>query len=128
VAYCWAEIPGFSAFGKYTGNGNADGPVIITGFRPRFIIVKKSAGGSNYEWKILDVERNKYNPVNNILYPDGNYSEGVGDANHSYDFLSNGFKVRTSHPATNENGSTYIYAAFAESPSFNLYGAQSNAR
>jgi hypothetical protein len=126
VAYLWAEIPGFSKFGSYTGNGNADGPVIITGFRPRWLLIKQSsASGEN--WRLFDTERDKYNPTQNRLLPNSSAVEAVGVSNE-LDTLSNGFKLRSTDGASNGSGATYIYAAFAESPTFNLYGAQANAR
>ena len=125
VIYAWAEIPGFSKFGNYTGNLSADGPVVITGFRPKILIIKRyDSSGDN--WFIHDAERNKTNVVNARLYPSWSQYEFTNiDA---FDFLSNGFKVRTNDTSWNASGGTYIYAAFAESPSFNLYGGQANAR
>jgi hypothetical protein len=126
VAYSWAEIPGFSKFGRYTGNGLADGPAIITGFRPRWLLIKQSsASGEN--WRLFDTERDKYNPTQNRLLPNSSGAEAVGVSNE-LDTLSNGFKLRSTDGASNGSGATYIYAAFAEAPSINLYGAQANAR
>jgi len=124
VAYCWAEIPGFSKFGSYTGNGLADGPFIELGFRPAVIITK--AYGTTSQWGIWDAERDPYNPVGRALYPSlSNGEEPAGT--YPVDFLSNGFKVRSTANFLNAT-SGVIYAAWAEAPTFNLYGAQSNAR
>ena len=112
VAYCWAPIAGYSAFGSYTGNGSADGPFIYTGFRPRFIMIKRTdtAGAS---WHIFDSSINLYNAATQNLYPNGANAE---TANNTQDLLSNGFKCRSTDTDTNASGGTYIYAAFAENP------------
>jgi hypothetical protein len=124
ISYLWAEVPGFSKFGSYTGNGSTDGPMVITGFRPRWIMYK-AATGTTYNWGIYDTERDKFNGAVQNLAPN------ASDIDTNYgvymDILSNGFKVRAVGNL-NESGSTYIYAAFAETPTQNLYGAQSNAR
>ena len=112
VAYCWAEIPGFSKFGSYTGNGSTDGPFVYTGFRPRWVLLKltSSAGGA---WYIYDTSRNTYNVMDLYLRPDATDAETTFV---TIDSLSNGFKVRTTSTQFNGSGSTYIYAAFAENP------------
>ena len=125
VSYCWAEIPGFSKFGSYTGNGSTDGPMVITGFMPKFLLVKNTT--SAYDWRIHDTSRDPYNVAQTELFPNGSYAEAQNSA-YYYDILSNGFKLRTSDIRNNGSGDTYIYAAFAETPTQNLYGAQSNAR
>ena len=122
VAYCFAEVPGFSAFGKYTGNGGAgtgvDGACIYTGFRPAWIMVKRSSGQEN--WCIWDNVRNSnVNPNGRILRPDSTTSEGgqvTGSSGHAIDFLSQGFRCRTGEQKINSNGSTYVYWAFAVNP------------
>lgn len=112
VAYCWAAIPGYSAFGTYTGNGSSDGPFIYTGFRPKFVITKGSSIG--YDWKIFDSTRNPNNPVTLAMWTNLTNSDTTGT---SYcDFYSNGFKMRDTDPVTNNSGSTYIYLAFADIP------------
>jgi len=115
VAYCWAEIAGFSKFGSYTGNGSADGPFIYLGFRPKFVMIKNTTT-AGYNWVILDSARNTYNPENLELYPNTSGAEVSGGTTYIEDFLSNGFKVRQTDITWNGNGSTYIYMAFAESP------------
>jgi hypothetical protein len=114
VAYCFSAVAGYSAFGSYTGNGSTDGPFVLTGFRPRWILVKvASTTGS---WYILDTARNEYNTVSRFLYPDLSNAEVDGGSGVYVDFLSNGFKWRSSASAFNGSSSTYIYAAFAENP------------
>jgi hypothetical protein len=131
VAYCWAEIPGFSKFGNYTGNASTDGPFVFTGFRPRWLLVKETGNSNN--WFLLDSTRNQYNYVGNTLWPNLSNQENDTSINpdttyNNFDFLSNGFKPRSTYSGTNRSGGTFIYAAFAETPTQNLYGAQSNAR
>jgi hypothetical protein len=112
VAYCWAPIAGYSAFGTYTGNNATDGPFVYTGFRPRFILLK---GFAATDWYIYDTARNtsnlsalELNPNLAAVEQDGTYG--------SMDILSNGFKLRFAGGEVNASGVTYIYAAFAESP------------
>jgi hypothetical protein len=112
VAYCWAEIAGFSRFGSYTGNGSTDGTFVYTGFRPAYLLIKRSAGGTE-DWFAFDNKRLGYNADNNYVYPNANYVEGSLDY---LDILSNGFKSRSTSTSTNASGSTYIYMAFAENP------------
>ena len=116
VAYMWTTVPGYSAFGSYTGNGSTtgDGPFIYTGFKPALLLVKRSVGGVG-SWHICDSTRDTYNPSDHVLYSDTNWSESVVTGNE-IDLLSNGFKCRGSDTLTNASGSTYIYAAFAEHP------------
>jgi hypothetical protein len=120
VAYCWAEIAGFSKFGSYTGNGSADGTFVYTGFRPKFVMVKRTDTTGN--WIIIDAARNTYNEANTKLYPNGTSADDNG-ANAAEDFLSNGFKLRATWVDMNASGGTFIYMAFAENPFKN-----SNAR
>ena len=115
IAYVFAEIPGFSKFGSYTGNGSADGTFVYTGFRPKFVMTKRTSGIGS--WDIMDTSRNAYNVVNEALVAD---VTGVFTSN-DMDILSNGFKFRTSG-SDNVSG-TYIFMAFAENPFQN-----SNAR
>jgi hypothetical protein len=117
VAYCFAEIPGYSKFGSYTGNGSTDGPFVFCGFRPRYVLVKNATtGGSGYNWFILDSERNRYNLADLDLVADLPAQEN--QSSQDFDILSNGFKFRgvVGAGATNGSGQTYIYAAFAEYP------------
>ena len=112
VAYCWTEIPGFSKFGSFIGSGNANGPMIYTDFKPAWVMWKRT--NSTNQWNIHDAERNRMNPVNQTLYAN---VTGVGETAIITDFLSNGFKLRSSTAgSSNNDGSNYIYMAFAEHP------------
>jgi hypothetical protein len=113
IAYCWAETPGASSFGSYTGNGNVVGPVITTGFEPAFVMVKCSSNSG--DWILLDAARSPSNPRDNTLKPNSADVENANDANKAIDFLSTGFQPVATGSATNSNGLTYIYAAFAGS-------------
>jgi hypothetical protein len=118
VAYCFVQIPGFSSFGSYTGNGSTDGPFIYTGFRPKYFLIKcTSTGGAGYDWYVLDSVRNPYNYVINYLYPNySNAEDSSGGPNFSFDFVSNGVKIRGNGNGQNQNGQTFAYIAFAENP------------
>ena len=110
VAYCWAEIAGFSKFGSYTGNGSTDGTFVYTGFRPKYILIKRTDNVS--DWWLLDSSRDSYNVVAQSMYANSSAAEFTET---DLDFLSNGFKLRkTASP--NSSGGTFIYAAFAENP------------
>lgn len=111
VAYCFAAIPGYSAFGSYTGNGSADGPFVFLGFRPRWIMLKRT--DSTSDWIILDTSRNTYNVMNASLWADISNAEGTYTI---CDYLSNGFKLRDASNGYNTSSGTYIYACFAENP------------
>jgi hypothetical protein len=116
VAYVFSPVSGYSSFGSYTGNGSADGPFVYTGFRPRWIMLKRTDSTSS--WAILDATRLGYNVRNDSLYAN------LFDAEANFgliDILSNGFKLRATFPS--ENGGTHIYAAFAEHP-FNFSRAR----
>jgi hypothetical protein len=113
IAYCFAEIEGFSKFGSYTGNGSADGPFVYCGFRPRWVMTKRTDNSFGGDWYIYDSARNTFNAINNILYANGPNAES---SSVSFDFTSNGFKVRSSASNYNASGGTYIFAAFAEQP------------
>lgn len=112
VAYCFAAVAGYSAFGSYTGNGSTDGPFVYCGFRPRFIMIKRT--DTTGDWHILDTSRDTYNVAGNVLYP--NLSSAESGVVWNQDILSNGFKLRITGANENASGGTYIYAAFAESP------------
>ena len=116
IAYCFAEKQGYSKFGKYVGNGNNSGPYIHLGFRPAFIMTKKSDGTSG--WFMQDIKRGIKNQDTNtpVLQANGSFSEAtVGFTDYEIDFLSNGFKLRDNNTYVNASGSTYIFMAFAES-------------
>jgi hypothetical protein len=114
IAYCFAPVAGYSAFGSYTGNGSSDGPMIYTGFRPKYIIFKGSSN-SGRDWGIQDSARETYNDGNRTIVW-ANVSDAELTDAFPLDFLSNGFKIRNSGTGGNGNGETYIYAAFAEVP------------
>lgn len=114
LAYCFAEIAGFSKFGSYTGNGSADGPFVYLGFRPRFLLIKNASVGTD-SWQIWDSSRNTFNVTQNYLLPNTSGAEGSGSG-FFVDFTSNGFKIRTTNTASNGSTNTLIYAAFAENP------------
>jgi len=124
VAYCFAEKKGFSKFGSYTGNGNADGPFIYTGFKPAFVIHKRT-DVAGYYWQIWDNKRDSFNVVDlglNANTTVAEYTETFGD------FVSNGFKITGTNTNKNEAGGTYIYIAFAENPLVNSLGNPATAR
>jgi len=122
IAYCFAEKQGYSKFGSYTGNGNADGTFCFTGFRPARVMLKSTAAATN--WQIMDNKRNTFNPVDLNLKADANAADEDFDI---IDMLSNGFKLRYSSDA-NVSGNTIIYMAFAEAPFVNSNGVPCNAR
>jgi hypothetical protein len=112
IAYCFAEVKGFSKFGLYTSNANVDGPFTYTGFKPAFVMIKSAS--LNESWFMYDTKRSTYNVVENFLFANSNSAEQTSTAN-SVDILSNGFKIRTTDSRLNSSGS-YIYMAFAEEP------------
>jgi hypothetical protein len=115
VAYCFAEIAGFSRFGSYTGNGvNNNGPFVYCGFRPKFVLFKNTNTTQN--WIIMDTARDSRNKMTQWLSPNTAGAEYT-DVNIDVDFLSNGFKIRTQiGTELNGSGNTIIFAAFAENP------------
>ncbi len=124
IAYCFADVQGFSKFGSYTGNGNADGTFVYTGFKPAFVMIKcSSSSGSYTSWSMFDTTRQTFNVnAGKTLYANKNSAEGVrGNGSDSsttipgIDMLSNGFKCRVLNDEVN-NTADYIYMAFAEAP------------
>ena len=114
IAYCFAEKTGYSRFGSYIGNGNADGPMSFLGFKPAFVMIKRSIGGTD-SWFINDAARSTFNPSTKYMRPNESSTEGTSTA-HKIDLLSNGFKVRSTDTAYNTSGHTYTYYAFAKAP------------
>lgn len=112
VAYLWAEIPGFSKFGSYTGNGIADGPLVWCGFRPRWVVIKRTDAASS--WVIFDTSRDPSNAADSFLEVDSSQAES-SSGGLLLDFVSNGFKPRQTGTAINTSGGNYVFAAFAES-------------
>jgi hypothetical protein len=111
IMYCFHSVDGFSKFGSYVGNGSADGPFVYTGFRPAFVMIKRTNATEN--WCIYDTARDTYNVTTKQLYPDQSYTEDSGSGKE-IDLLSNGFKPKNINNRINGSGSTYIYMAFAE--------------
>ena len=115
VAYCFAAIAGYSAFGSYTGNGSSVGPFIYTGFLPRFILIKSTSGPR--DWIIWDTARNPYNiGTAGVLFPDTSGAEYSGGGAYAVSVVSNGFYLPVSTTNLNASGETMIYAAFASNP------------
>ena len=115
IAYCFHSVKGYSKIGSYTGNGNADGTFVYTGFRPAFVMTKRTDSTSG--WIIRDNKRDTFNPSQTSLYPNATTADDTsGGASYYLDFLSNGFKFRGSGTAFNASSGSYIYMAFAEHP------------
>jgi hypothetical protein len=125
IMYSWHSVPGLQKFGSYEGNSNDNGPYVELGFRPALLWIKNISTGST-DWVIHDNQRNEFNPAGKVLKPNTNGQTDSSTSNY-VDFLSNGFKIRNSQSKWN-GGYTYIYCAWAEAPTVNLYGGQSNAR
>ena len=123
IFYCFAEKKGYSKFGSYVGNGNADGTFVYTGFKPAFIIIKATSGEEN--WRMYDNKRNGFNVDNEQLFPNLNDAEA---SDVDLDILSNGFKCRRNSGGFNNSGTTYIYMAFAENPFTTSTGVPATAR
>jgi hypothetical protein len=111
IAYCFAEIEGYSKFGSYTGNGSSDGPFVWCGFRPRYVLIKRT--DSTGDWNIIDTSRSIFNQTNNVLWANLSDADAAGQGT---DILSNGFKLRSNGLVTNASNGNFIFAAFAESP------------
>ena len=127
IAYCFAEKQGYSKFGSYVGNGNADGTFFYLGFKPAWVMLKKTTDGTS-SWCIFDNKRLGFNQSNPRLYANNNNaSEGASDEAY-VDILSNGFKLRGAQPDINLSGKTYIYMAFAEQPFVTSTGVPATAR
>ena len=111
IAYCFSSVSGYLKAHRYTGNGNANGPFVYTGFRVAYLLIKNADRGAN--WTVYDVKRESQNPIDQILEPNINNAEETG---HDFDFLSNGFKVRNTNNSFNANGEKMVYLAIAETP------------
>jgi len=112
IAYCFASKTGYSKFGSYTGNGSTDGTFIYTGFKPAWVLIKKSSAVE--DWAMFDSTRDTHNVQYKLLYANNNNAEYTGVSARN-DFLSNGFKIRTTDNKENGSGGTYIYMAFGQS-------------
>ena len=126
ISYLFAPVKGFSKFSSFTGNGNADGPFVYTGFRPAMVIIKRI--DSTGAWYMYDNKRPGYNGTNGYVQADAYSAEDTNVGNFDLDILANGFKPRGTYAALNASGGTFIYAAFAEAPFVNSEGVPCNAR
>jgi hypothetical protein len=127
IAYCFADVKGYSKFGSYAGNGSADGAFVYTGFKPAFVMVKRSSGTDN--WMITDNKRSSSggnNVIDRRILPNLSTAEYTNTS--PMDILSNGFKHRDGDDINNASGSTYIYMAFAENPFTSSTGTPVTAR
>ncbi len=127
VLYSFAEVQGYSKFGRYTGNGNANGPFVYTGFKPAFLIIKNTSDADD-QWIVWDNKRSTSNPVDDYLAPSASDAESANSNWAIIDFLSNGFKLRSSDISYNQNTYSYIYIAFAEHPFVSSEGIPVTAR
>ena len=114
IAYCFAEIKGFSRIGFYTGNGSVSGPFVYTGFKPAFVLFKEYTGAGDANWVIQDSKRVGFNPNNNRIYPNDAAAENT--SSFRIDMLSNGFKLTSNDGDANQSGNDFLYMAFAEHP------------
>ena len=124
IAYCWAEIPGYSKMGSYEGNNANDGTFVFTGFSVRWLMIKRI--DTTRDWVIYDSKRSTFNPIDDFLEPNNSTAEQTSSSN-SVDFVSNGFKFRNNSGDMNGSG-TYIYMAFAEHPGTTPFATFPNAR
>ena len=129
VSYCFHSVQGYSKIGRYTGNGNADGPFVYTGFKPAWVMIKRTSGTEN--WVLWDNKRDPFNNFYHVLLPNATSAEDTSNAGsggrYVGDFLSNGFKLRNTHDTSNSS-SDYIYMAFAEHPFVSSDGVPTTAR
>ena len=114
INYVFAEVEGYSKFGSYTGNGSTDGPFVYCGFRPAWVLVKRTDRTGS--WYILDVDRSPFNVTDDNLIANSPNSEDVDQSLTAIDITSNGFKIRNSFGNFNASGGSYIFMAFAEMP------------
>jgi len=127
VAYCWTEIPGYSKFGIYQGNGqHGNNSFVDCGFKPAFVLYKKITGTDN--WGMHDNKRDTVNPIKRFLYPDDTYAEWTGGTNDHMDFYSTGFKVQNLGSMIGGSSQKYIFMAFASHPGDSVYDVVTNAR
>ena len=124
IAYCFSEKKGYSKFGSYTGNGNADGTFVYTGFKPAFTMIKSTGAD---QWSMFDAKRNPFNEVDNNIRANSSAAE-ADQAAKEVDYLSNGIKLRTSSGEWNTSGTQYIFMSFAENPFVTSSGVPATAR
>ena len=127
IAYCFAEKKGYSKFGSYTGNGSTSGTYVHLGFKPAFLMVKKSSA-SGSDWNLHHNKSPGFNVNDNYLAPNENAAEVTNNSYQIFDLLSNGFKCRGTGTGTNASGATHIYMAFAENPFVSSTGIPTTAR
>jgi len=125
LAYCFADVTGYSKFGSYTGNGNANGTFVYTGFKPSFFMAKKTSAAGD-PWVLIDNKRNAINALSNTLTPNNADVENTGT--DRADFVSQGVKIRTTSGAWNASGASFIFMAFAEAPLVGTNGVTAKAR
>ena len=115
IAYCFAEKKGYSKFGSYSGNADANGTFVYTGFKPAFVLLK-SINNGGWHWRLMDTVRDnsRNDGTNNILFPNHNSAEITNELD--IDYLSNGFKIRDTRTGINGSGWTISYMAFAKEP------------
>jgi len=126
IAYCFAPIQGYSKIGGYTGNGNADGTFVYTGFKPAWLLIKRTDSSGN--WVLIDNKRDAFNQAGLDLNSDSNAVENSSTSYYGVDLLSNGFKLRNGNAETNGDGTTNVYMAFAEQPFVTSSGVPATAR
>ena len=125
IAYLWTDIQGYSKFGDYIGTGNDDGPFVYTGFKPAWLMIKRTTANA---WGIYDSARGVFNEITMNLDADRTDAENTATNYDDLDFLSNGFKLREENDDINASGGTYIYMAFAEHPFVSSKGVPATAR
>ena len=132
IAYLFADVKGYSKFGSYTGNGNANGTFVYTGFKPAWTLIKRTDSATGGSWILFDNKRgtNVINPVDVVMSASNNQSEDDWGTTYDCDYLSNGFKWRFNGSGgyNNASGGTYIYMAFAENPFVTSTGVPATAR
>jgi len=127
IAYCFADVKGYSKFGSYTGNGSANGTFVYTGFTPAFVLIKQSSAAGEF-WILSDNKRvADYNVTDARLFPNSANAES-SNGSGNIDFLSNGFKIRNSDSPMNASSATYIYMCFASNPFVSSKGIPTTAR
>ena len=125
IMYVWSEITGYSKFGRYTGSGSEDGSYVYLGFRPAFLLLRRTDDSKS--WVLFDNKRSPFNLVDKSLYPNRTDADN-GLSNLEVDFLSNGFKIKNSVNTINASDGTYVYMAFAEQQGQTPFDSFPNAR
>ena len=125
IAYCFTSIKGYSKFGDYQGNGNDNGPFVFTGFKPAWLMIKRTTAN---QWGIFDNTISPFNEIFANLDADSNSAENTATNYDDMDFLSNGFRLREENDDINADGGAYVYFAFAEHPFVSSKGIPTTAR